>query len=718
MSRIVNIVADDTSLLLLLPERGMPQIHAWGQIDPITGPARSAQPDALVQRAGRANGMDASVPMAVLLPTGGMGNFGWPAIAGHRDGQDFTLEFSGWRAEEQESFCRLHAFDPIARIGLEIEITGSSSGVFSMRCRVSNEGSSHYTLDRCMAGTMIIDGNDPRLTAFDGMWGREFQIRNESLGKGLWLQENRRGRTSHDRFPGVIIEAEGLPSRFQGPMFSAMHLGWSGNHVIAIDRLDDGRRLVHAGELFESGEMRVAPGETYESPKAYFAKDDWNGECLANRFRNFACFDLVKWPGGEMRDRPVTLNTWEGVYFNHKLDQLKAQATAAADIGVERFVLDDGWFGRRDDDTSSLGDWFIDERKYPQGLKPLVDHVSELGMEFGLWIEPEMVNPDSDLYRAHPEWALHVQGRPLLLSRNQLVLDLTRQDTATFLFDCIHKVLAEHQIVYLKWDMNRDLTHAGGSDRRAKTSAQTRAVYALMERVREAHPDVEIESCASGGGRADYGALARTHRIWTSDCTDALERLEIQLGASKFFPRAVLGAHISASPNHQTGRQHSLAFRAIVALPYHFGIELNLLELAEEERNELKSWIALHKRLRPALHGSNGFSLPPQDGRYIQGAIDNFSGDGVKRIFVFVAQARQMLAEQPPPLRLPIDQPVSKWRVVNCHPQQPAFVRMSESQKRLFAGDVKFSSTDLFDTGLPLPMLRPESGVILEIEQC
>ncbi|MUO86544.1 alpha-galactosidase, partial [Agrobacterium vitis] len=244
-------------------------------------------------------------------------------------------------------------------------------------------------------------------------------------------------------------------------------------------------------------------------------------------------------------------------------------------------------------------------------------------------------------------------------------------------------------------------------------STQTRAVYALMDRVRAAHPAVEIESCASGGGRIDYGALARTHRVWTSDCTDALERLEIQRGASVFVPPEVLGSHVSASPNHQTERRHTLAFRALVALAYHLGVELNPLELEGEERAELKTWIAIHKRLRPLLHapGAN-FSKEPRDGRYVWGAADS------KRIAVFVAQGPQMVGEQPEPLTLPdvVTRIGGRWRVAAAHPVEPNFIRISEGQKRLLAGKVTFDLADLKLGGLPLPMLRPESAMLLELE--
>jgi alpha-galactosidase len=300
----------------------------------------------------------------------------------------------------------------------------------------------------------------------------------------------------------------------------------------------------------------------------------------------------------------------------------------------------------------------------------------------------------------------------LLLSRNQLVLDLTRPAVTQYLFDAMDALLGSLPIAYVKWDMNRDISHPGGRDGRASTARQVRAVYALMDRIRAAHPSVEIESCASGGGRADYGVLQRTHRLWTSDSTDALERLEIQRGASLFFPPEVLGAHIAAAPNHQTGRRHTLAFRAVVALAYHLGVELDPLKLAESEREELAVWIALHKRLRPLLHGGGErFQLAPRDGRYVWGAAAR------RRIALFVAQGPQSLCEQPAPLTLPsliLDE--GRWRIAAVHPSAPAFIRISAQQGELLTGERTFGGATISHGGLNLPMLRPESGMLLEIE--
>ncbi len=693
MTQTVLVRAGNLGLLLGLPDAGMPEIIAFGPgVDEKAG---AFWP--VVERSSRINGMDEAVPSAVLLPTGGLGRFGWPALSGHRGGRDFILHFTGWNTHTTHGETVLLAQDTIAEVDLRITLRGSESGVLSMSTALTNRGKTPYQLDRMMAGSFLVPAGEAQLTHFTGMWGREFQLRETTLGAGLWMQESRRGRTSHDRFPYLFVKASGAQTGF--------HLGWSGNHLIAIDTLDDGRRLVHLGELFEPGEMILESGETYESPVAHAGPD-------SDAFHAFLRTDVLDWPGGKMRPRPVTLNTWEGNYFDHRPSALMAQADAAKALGIERFVLDDGWFGRRDDDTTSLGDWLIDRRKYPDGLKPLVDHVTGLGMEFGIWFEPEMINPVSDLYRAHPDWVLQVEGRPLLTSRNQLVLDLTRPDVSDYLFAAIADVLSTLSVSYIKWDMNRDLTHAGGMDGRARIAAQTRAVLALMERVRKAFPAVEVESCASGGGRIDFGVLRHTHRVWTSDCTDAFERLEIQRGASLFLPPEILGAHIAASPNHQTHRRLTLSFRALVALAYHLGVELNPLELSDEERAELGGWIALHKRLRPLLHAPGAaFRLEPLDGRHVWGAADQ------DRILVFVLQGSQMVSEQPSPLVLPVDADDDRlWHITAIHPANPDFIRISEGQKKLVSGAVPFTRAALAKAGLPLPMLRPESGLLLEIE--
>jgi alpha-galactosidase len=699
---------------LALPQRGMPIIvSAFSHIGyDETGLAQ------ILQRAARINGMDEAVPGAVYLPTGGHGEFGWPAIAGHRHGKAFTFHPAGWRiVEASETKLVLAATDAGAE--LDIILHFDMNVTLAMRTEITNTGATDYTLDRCMAGTVLVPGNPAAYVGFKGSWGREFHECREPASAKLWIQESRRGRTSHDRYPAVTVESVMGDGTRQ---VHALHVGWSGNHMLAIDRTDDGRALIHGGELFEPGEIVLKPGETYLSPTVYAAHEAYGDAYdLWPKFHAAVRQDILSWPGGAMRPRPVTLNTWEGIYFDHKPDVLKAHATEAAKLGIERFVLDDGWFGRRDDDTSSLGDWFVDDRKYPQGLGPLVDHVKSLGMEFGIWFEPEMVNRNSDLYRAHPDWILRVEGQPLLESRHQMVLDLTRQEVSDYLFDCLDKVLSDHKISYVKWDMNRDITHAGDAQGHAATSRQTRAVYALMARVRAAHPTVEIETCASGGGRTDYGALKHTHRVWVSDCTDALERLSIQQGALRFLPPEVMGCHISASPNHQTQRRHTLAFRAIVAFFGHLGVELNPLELPDGERVHLKEWITLHKSLRHVLHHPNAeiVNWPVVDGRHVFGVVlDTGSNSDAREehLVIGVAQGMQTLQEQPRPLALPVYWPESKYTVKLLGPAKPPFIRPHATQLDVLSGNVPIAGGFLSAVGLSMPQMYPESAILLEIK--
>ncbi len=299
--------------------------------------------------------------------------------------------------------------------------------------------------------------------------------------------------------------------------------------------------------------------------------------------------------------RPVLLNIWEAVYFDHDLDTLRGLADIAASCGVERFVVDDGWFHSRRSDDAGLGDWWVDTTVWPNGLTPLIDHVRGLGMQFGIWVEPEMVNPDSDLYRAHPDWTLVDERYPVVLGRNQLVLDLGRAEVCEYLFAHLDALLGDHDIAYVKWDMNRDLV-AATSGGRAGVHRQTLGVYALFDRLRAAHPGVEFETCASGGGRVDFGIFERTDRAWTSDSIDALDRQQIQRGFSLLFPPELMGTHIGSPVAHTTGRSHGLGFRAIAAMFGSLGIEWNLLKASDRDRADLAEIIAMHKRLRPFLH--------------------------------------------------------------------------------------------------------------------
>jgi alpha-galactosidase len=489
-----------------------------------------------------------------------------------------------------------------------------------------------------------------------------------------------------------------------------MHFAWSGDHRLLVERMRDGRLQIQAGELFWPGEVSLADGDAYETPWLYAARTGGGLNGLSARFHPFVRRRIL----GERltnKPRPVNFNTWEAVYFRHDLEELKALADAAAAVGAERYVLDDGWFKGRPNDTAGLGDWTADPVKYPNGLGPLIDHVRGLGLEFGLWVEPEMANADSDVLRAHPDWILGVADREQPLGRGQYVLDLTRPEVADHLFAQIDTLLAAHAIGYLKWDMNRDLTHPASGGRPA-SHRQTLALYALIDRVRATHPGVEIESCASGGGRADYEILRRTDRIWTSDCNDPIERQQIQRGFSIFFPPEVMGAHVAAAANHTTGRVTSLELRALTALIGHFGIEADVRAFSAAELAALRDWIEVYKTHRALIHHGQVVRQAYAD----SGAVATMVVDAAGAL-ASLAQLDRPVYASPDPLRLVGLDPDGVYRVRLLNPPRPPRTGM-KAAPALTSGAVTETSGRMIETmGLPMPILRPGGIAVFHLER-
>jgi alpha-galactosidase len=511
--------------------------------------------------------------------------------------------------------------------GAEIQLTHclalhASTDVLTATTAITNIGSSALWLDRCDAPCIPLPMRYNKILGFTGRWANEFQQVSIDRFPGAYVRENRSGRTSHDSFPGVVVHTEDT-NESSGSAYG-LHLGWSGNHQLRIEEQHTGQAYAQLGELFFPGEMSLEPGEKYCSPTLYGTSTAHGFSAISESFHGYVRASLTD-KRVRNKVRPVHFNTWEAVYFDLSYDRLCELADVAAEVGAERFVLDDGWFKNRKSDKAGLGDWFVDNTVFEDGLGPLIDHVKAKNMEFGLWVEPEMVNPDSDLYRAHSDWVLNADPAPLILSRNQLVLDLTRTEVQTYLFERLDALLTEYSISYLKWDMNRAVYQPNNQGGRAVGHYQTNALYTLLGRLRAAHPAVEIESCSSGGGRADFGILGFTDRIWTSDSNDALDRLRIQKGFSMFFPAEVMGAHIGPGVCHITGRILSMETRAGVAMFGHMGIEANLLEMDDDQTETLKAGVALHKKHRQLIHSGNlvrlntqsnenGFGIIAQDG--------------------------------------------------------------------------------------------------------
>lgn len=655
----------------------------------------------------------ASVDTPVLLRLIPQQSDGWagrPGIAGDRDGRFPHLRLELVRPADVESHgesggsLRFEAQDAEAEVSVRTEMRMERSGVVRIRHRVFNDGPGVYTLESvaCMLptgdwATEVLD--------FTGRWSGERIPQRGPLRHGMTVRESRRGRTGHDA-TGLLIAGETGFGFNHGDVW-AVHAGWSGNHVHYTERLPEHGPVLGAGELLSSGEIRLAPGESYQSPWIYFA---WSGEGLdglAERLHG----RLRDRPNHPRTPRPVVLNTWEAVYFDHRLEKLSELAERAARIGVERFVLDDGWFTGRRDDTAGLGDWTVDRTVWPEGLHPLVKRVRALDMQVGLWVEPEMVNPDSDLARAHPDWLLTAPGRPAVPHRSQQVLDLARPDAYAHVLAHLDALVGEYELDYLKWDHNRDLleaVHAGS----AGAHAQTLAAYRLLDELRSRHPRLEIESCSSGGARVDYGILERTDRVWVSDTLDPLERQAIQRWTGLLVPPELLGCHIGAADAHTTGRTTALGLRLATALFGHAGIEWDLTACTDTELDQLAAWVRLHKRLRPLLHtGRTVHADHPDPSTWLHGVV---STDRRHAVYSLV-QLTSTTDSVPARLRFPGLDPETHYTVSVC----PEIAVPTGFPPRpvpwLTHGSVHLAGSTLATVGLAAPLLDPAQAVILEL---
>jgi alpha-galactosidase len=652
------------------------------------------------------------VPVVVgLLPEASRGWLGRAGLEGSRDGEAFAPRFvqtglTSSALPDGGAVLEVEAEDAAAQLRLRSVLALDAAGLLSVRHELTNTGDAPYEV-RSLVAALPVPATSEELLDLTGRWCRERSPQRHPWAVGSWVRENRHGRTGHDATIGLMAGTAGFG--FGHGEVRALHVAWSGDHVSYAERTPSGVSLLGGGELLLPGEVVLAPGESYAAPEVLAA---WSGHGLdgiSARFHDH----LRARPSHPRSARPVTLNTWEAVYFDHDLDRLKGLADTAAELGVERYVLDDGWFRHRRHDRAGLGDWFVDEGVWPDGLTPLVEHVTKLGLQFGLWVEPEMVNPDSDLAREHPEWVLRLPSREPMLWRNQQVLDVAEPGAFAYLLERLDALLTDHDISYLKWDHNRDLVDAAHHGRPG-VHAQTLAVYRLLDELRARHPGVEIESCASGGARVDLGILARTDRIWTSDCNDALERQSIQRWTGLFIAPELVGAHVGPPRSHTTHRVHDLSFRAATALFGHFGIEWDIASASPAEQQELAAWIALHKRLRPLLHGGRVVRVDhPDPAVLVHGIV---APDRASAAFAVVRLATSV-AEVPGLVRLPGLDPARSYRV---RPAQgvpgPAVVQRSAPPWLTDPDGIVLPGSALAAVGVQAPALHPEQALVLEVE--
>ncbi|WP_010254602.1 alpha-galactosidase [Treponema primitia] len=485
--------------------------------------------------------------------------------------------------------------------------------------RFINEGSGKIVLTHAMSLSLDLPDSRWNLITLTGSWAREFETGDAPLRTGFQGIQSSRGVSGAQTNPALILRRPAATER-EGEVLGVSLL-YSGNFTADVEVDQWGIARLRIGINPHTFSWELAGGAMFDTPEAVLA---WSGTGLGNCSRQYHELYRNRLARGAWRDaeRPVLLNNWEGTYFNFTEEKILEMAAAARDLGAELFVLDDGWFGKRDDDHSSLGDWVPHAGKLPGGVTGLAEKVCALGIKFGLWIEPEMVSPDSDLFRAHPDWAVHVPARPRTESRYQYALDMGRPEIIEYLFNVLSGVIKSAPVSYVKWDMNRYITEPYSITLPPERQGEffhryVLGLYDLYARLTRAFPEILFESCASGGSRFDPGLLGFAPQAWLSDDTDAVERLAIQEGASLIYPLSSMGAHVSAIPNHQTGRLTPLSFRAMVSFFGCLGYELDPAAFSGEEREAVKRQIAFYKAHRRTFQYGRFFRLlSPLSGRY------------------------------------------------------------------------------------------------------
>jgi alpha-galactosidase len=637
-------------------------------------------------------------PVPGLWPQQGDGWQGTPAIRIRRlTGEAIAADvrLTSWEHEGSELTCRFAD----ARAGLHMSTHWAVEDGGAIICQSEgwNESGEAIVLEHLASLNLPIPRRFSEFTAFSGRWAGEMQETRQAIDPNGFTRRSAGGKPGFGGGNWLLLHS--------GDEVLGAHLVWSGDHDVRITcdtaGSADGRAMLQMGAALTDGGAIIAPGGAFGGQPVVLALGP-DRSALAEVFHRHIREQVLP-ARADWGPRKVHLNSWEALGFNLTEPALIALAEDAASLGVERFVLDDGWFGRRRDDTSSLGDWLVSPDVFPQGLAPLIDHVHALGMDFGLWVEPEMVSPDSDLYRTHPDWCLHLEGRDRPTMRGQLALDLARPEVVDHLFAALDALLREYRIAYLKWDHNRDLFPSA--------AGQTEGFYALLDRLRAAHPHVEIESCSSGGGRIDYGVLARTHRVWPSDNNDAIERLRIIPAWSQFLPLEVLGSHVGPSPNPITGRRLTMDFRAKVALFGHMGVEADPAQMSEDERATLTAHIALYKAWREVLHQGALWRLSHPDPSVTGMMVTH--GD---KALALVAQTAFSPVFDAAPVRLAGLEPQARYRVTLPEPWPPK-VRHYLANPEGWRTGLILSGAALMTQGLALPLTHPETAWLIALER-
>ncbi len=539
---------------------------------------------------------------------------------------------------------------------------------------IENQAKEDVVLENAASATWSLpnlENRNYRAHWLTGRWAGEWQLQSAALDVGSQVIESRRGSTSHQANPWFALEGPDSTDEEHGPVYFG-ELGWSGSWRITMEQSSFHQVRITGGyNPFDFG-YRLAPGESLTTPPFY---GGFTGGGMGEASRILHRFQQgVILPGApHPKLRPILYNSWEATEFNVSESGQIALAEKAAQLGVERFVIDDGWFGQRKDDHAGLGDWYVNKQKFPNGLKPVIDRVHQLGMDFGIWVEPEMVNPDSDLYRKHPEWAMNFPGRPRTEGRNQLLLNLARPDVMEYTYHWLDELVSNNDIDFLKWDYNRNWSEPGWdavpvADQKKIYVAYVHNLYAILDRLRAKHPKLEIESCSGGGGRVDLGILRRTEEVWPSDNTDALDRLSIQDGFTHAYTPGVMMAWVTDAPHRKT----PLKFRFLVAMEGSLAIGANLNNFTPEDMATAKDLVAFYKTIRPTVQQGSQYRLiaPSRPGAPSERAATEYvSADGTQAVVLAYLHS-QNFGDPYPLVRLHGLDPKAIYRLRPLDPQQ------------------------------------------------
>ena len=697
MTKQSALLRSEASSLLLEVVDGALVIGHWGA--PLVGDITDS---ALARRASIAHSSWDQPQNPGIMRESARGFLGRPALSGHRSGRAWSTKFEVTDFHHVDNRCTVTLRDFHAELEIIATFSLDTFGVLTQGATIKNIGDSDYFLNEYIHWLPLPQEATQSLD-FTGRWSNERNPQRRNIATGTWVRESREGRSGHNfSIADIALESR---TTFNSGSAWATSIAWSGNSHYLLERGFDGVQSIGAGELLLPGEVVLGPGETYISPAmvSVYSSEGLDGVSAAYHSHLRARTMHPRTP------RPLTLNMWEALYFNHDEVAIRELVDVAAEIGIERVVLDDGWFHSRRNDRAGLGDWVIDPAVWPNGLTSIIKNINTKGIQFGLWFEGEMVNPDSDLYRAHPDWILHEGDRVPPLWRHQLVLDLAHEGAYKHVLEQTSAILANHDISYIKWDHNRTLVDAGHLGR-AGVRTQTQAIYRLFAELKRRHPNLEIESCASGGGRIDLGVIDYVDRFWTSDNNDALERQRIQRWTSQVIPPEMLGTHIGPTHGHQTGRTLELSMRAITALFGHAGIEWNITEATPQERAHLKTWATYYKNNRALLHSARVIRVDyPDENGYLHGVTAH---DKSRAIFAYV-QLTPTVAIHPAELKFPGLDEKATYSVKAVYPAgKPRFMLISPPT---WMEGIKISGSALTHSGIAAPILAPANAIIIEI---